>query len=383
MSRIRAAMMCSAMLGGLLTGVVEPAGAGHAEPADEPQAADGTVGAAAVAVTGMGNYCNLTWPDGRWSFAFISTGGNPCATLAKGAPSGYTVARRGLYSEFSKNAVVVRCQSDAKWVGLYRGNGNGPLQAAYDAAVEANKRHCVFTAAPSRMGVFVAPFNLAAAYTHATGFDFARPPYGALDVAQFGQEGRTDAYNVNNQGEDKSATKWVDDHDALDIRLPRGTAIRAPADGLVIMARNFQTTCTGSDSTVQREVALSHVIEGENGYQERFVTYYAHLRSFNVTVGQSVTSGHVLGYSGNTGCSSAPHLHFTTIKTTNTASKRMFTITWGTGANHNDGAQFAVDPYGFTAPQGFDPWAWRAYPMGALSVNLWKTGASPNQGAWG
>jgi murein DD-endopeptidase MepM/ murein hydrolase activator NlpD len=48
------------------------------------------------------------------------------------------------------------------------------------------------------------------------------------------------------------------------------------------------------------------VIDHGNGYQ----TVYAHLSQWNVTCGESVFQGNVIGLSGSTGNSSGPHLHF-------------------------------------------------------------------------
>ncbi|HNE78082.1 MAG TPA: M23 family metallopeptidase, partial [Solirubrobacterales bacterium] len=39
-------------------------------------------------------------------------------------------------------------------------------------------------------------------------------------------------------------------------------------------------------------------------------TCYGHQSSFAVSAGQSVSQGDVIGYSGNTGSSTGPHLHF-------------------------------------------------------------------------
>jgi murein DD-endopeptidase MepM/ murein hydrolase activator NlpD len=43
-------------------------------------------------------------------------------------------------------------------------------------------------------------------------------------------------------------------------------------------------------------------------------TLYAHCSKFNVRVGQKVTKGDVIAYVGNTGISTAPHLHYEVLK---------------------------------------------------------------------
>jgi murein DD-endopeptidase MepM/ murein hydrolase activator NlpD len=90
-------------------------------------------------------------------------------------------------------------------------------------------------------------------------------------------------------------TAGADDaHPGLDIAVPVGTLVRATAEGLVAEA--------GEDPEYGTFVLLQHAGE----YQ----SMYGHLSRLVVRSGQRVSAGEVIGLSGNTGNSSAPHLHF-------------------------------------------------------------------------
>lgn len=90
-------------------------------------------------------------------------------------------------------------------------------------------------------------------------------------------------------------TAGADDaHPGLDIAVPVGTLVRATAEGLVAEA--------GEDPEYGTFVLLQHAGE----YQ----SMYGHLSRFVVRAGQRVSAGEVIGLSGNTGNSTAPHLHF-------------------------------------------------------------------------
>jgi murein DD-endopeptidase MepM/ murein hydrolase activator NlpD len=339
--------------------------------------------AGATTVPGMGHYCSGTWPTGGWAFTSDTTGGDPCKVIVD---TGGTVQRKGLYANDNWNRVVYRCYPpNYGFVGIYEGWGNAPLTWAFDAAKTDNKPGCIFTVSPTAMPIFDAPFPLTANYSHASGHDFAKPPYTTLNVPQdFGQPGSTTATIVDWKGRDKSSGSYIDNHSGHDWRMPRDTEIRAVADGVVTMARDWKSPCTGSDSMYQKEVAIRHTVEGVPGwgYYERFLTYYAHFNSYTVMAGQTVKRGDVIGYSGNTGCSTAPHLHFGVIRLTNTADRREETVHFLAPPDHSDAKDKDIDPYGWSSPKGFDPWAWMAYPSGALSVNLWRSGQAPSVGAW-
>ncbi|MFW5896984.1 MAG: M23 family metallopeptidase, partial [Bacillota bacterium] len=55
--------------------------------------------------------------------------------------------------------------------------------------------------------------------------------------------------------------------------------------------------------------AYGNVIFIDHGGSE-LVTVYAHLSRIDVSVGDVVARGDVIGHSGNTGRSTGPHLHF-------------------------------------------------------------------------
>ena len=82
-------------------------------------------------------------------------------------------------------------------------------------------------------------------------------------------------------------------HRGIDIAVPEGTEVYASQDGIV-------TTAEYND-----EYGNYIVIEDSDG----FVTKYAHLQSINVTAGQTVKHGAVIGKTGNTGSSTGSHLH--------------------------------------------------------------------------
>jgi murein DD-endopeptidase MepM/ murein hydrolase activator NlpD len=90
-------------------------------------------------------------------------------------------------------------------------------------------------------------------------------------------------------------TGTVDEaHPGLDIAVPPGTVVRVAGGGTVIQA--------GPDA----EYGIYILVQHPDGYQ----SLYGHLSRILVNVGQEVGAGEVIGLSGNTGRSSAPHLHF-------------------------------------------------------------------------
>ncbi|WP_419788075.1 peptidoglycan DD-metalloendopeptidase family protein [Pseudodesulfovibrio sp.] len=83
-------------------------------------------------------------------------------------------------------------------------------------------------------------------------------------------------------------------HKGIDISAPRGTPVYAPARGVITFA--------GRDSSYGLCIRLKH--------NTSLSTRFAHLNRIAVKPDQVVTRGELIGYVGNTGRSTGPHLHY-------------------------------------------------------------------------
>lgn len=91
-------------------------------------------------------------------------------------------------------------------------------------------------------------------------------------------------------------TKKKKFHRGIDLRAKMRTKVYATADGVVSFVQSKNISAFG------RVVKISHGF----GFQ----TVYAHLNKTNVKIGQVIKKGDVIALSGNSGRSTAPHLHY-------------------------------------------------------------------------
>lgn len=89
-------------------------------------------------------------------------------------------------------------------------------------------------------------------------------------------------------------TRWGRMHEGIDIAVPSGTPVGAAGSGTVIYAGWMD----GYGNLV--------VVDHGGGLS----TAYGHNSSVTVSVGQAVTAGAIIAYSGSTGHSTGPHVHF-------------------------------------------------------------------------
>jgi murein DD-endopeptidase MepM/ murein hydrolase activator NlpD len=87
-------------------------------------------------------------------------------------------------------------------------------------------------------------------------------------------------------------------HEGVDFKVPLGTPVRATAGGTVTEARSIE----GYGLVVR--------IRHKNGYE----TFYAHLSKLAVKKGKTVREGDTIAFSGNSGLSAGPHLHYEVLK---------------------------------------------------------------------
>lgn len=83
-------------------------------------------------------------------------------------------------------------------------------------------------------------------------------------------------------------------HTGIDIRANLGTPVLATADGVIAKA--------SMEGDWGNLIVITHM----DGYE----TWYAHLKGFNTGKNQEVKKGDIIGYVGNTGKSTGPHLHY-------------------------------------------------------------------------
>jgi len=83
-------------------------------------------------------------------------------------------------------------------------------------------------------------------------------------------------------------------HSGLDIASRYGDEVHATADGVV--------------DTVEQRAGYGRLVIIDHGFG--VTTWYGHLSGFNVQVGMRVKCGDVIGYEGDSGRSTGPHVHY-------------------------------------------------------------------------
>lgn len=140
--------------------------------------------------------------------------------------------------------------------------------------------------------------------------------FGLTDFARSG------AYGYDAQGRPNP-------HRGLDFRASVGTPLLAAAGGTVRDA--FDMDKISGCYSYGKWILIDH----DNGLS----TLYAHLSAMNVSAGESVKVGQIIGYAGQSGFATGPHLHFTVF---DRDAVKVDYFAWSNGCK---GAKIAYAPY--------------------------------------
>ncbi len=105
--------------------------------------------------------------------------------------------------------------------------------------------------------------------------------YGSTAFAKYGYKG-----------------KW---HNGIDIRASVGTPVLAAEDGVVVATGDQDKYCY--KGAYGKFIVINH--------KNNLTTLYGHLSRITVEKGKEIKKGGVIGYSGQSGYATGPHLHFT------------------------------------------------------------------------
>ena len=85
-------------------------------------------------------------------------------------------------------------------------------------------------------------------------------------------------------------------HNGVDVAVPTGTPLAAPADGVILLATDRPYTIEGNMVMIAHGMGL--------------VSTFLHLSRIDVTTGDTVRRGQILGATGATGRATGPHMHW-------------------------------------------------------------------------
>lgn len=227
--------------------------------------------------------------------------------------------------------------------GVVMGVGEG--EAVITAAVEGREAKLTMRVAPDSLSIFTAaPFEDVFDVWNA--FDHDLPFWSGNS----GQILTWQGFNV----------PGLEGHNGYDWPMPQGTRLFAVGDGVVGFAGGETPwSCPLLNNETVSALIVTIVHTAPSG--ERYLSIYIHLGRLDVESGETVVAGQQIGLSGNTGCSTGPHLHFEV--------RREF--------YHRTpvpGQIVVTDPNGWAGSQ-HDPWLLDS--RGGASTHLWAAGAAP------
>jgi murein DD-endopeptidase MepM/ murein hydrolase activator NlpD len=102
-------------------------------------------------------------------------------------------------------------------------------------------------------------------------------------------------------------------HTGIDLAVPSGSPFYATRDGTILVREYDIRSIAGgawckvipSESFMQKDIWITHDVDGV-----KYTSVYAHMSSYAKKTGDVVKAGELIGYTGGSGCSTGPHVHF-------------------------------------------------------------------------
>jgi murein DD-endopeptidase MepM/ murein hydrolase activator NlpD len=126
---------------------------------------------------------------------------------------------------------------------------------------------------------------------------------------------------------------------AFDFEMPVGTPVFAARSGIVAMVK-ADSHNGGPDRSYLEDANFISVY-----HSDETVANYFHLNTGGVIVkeGQYVEEGELIGYSGNTGFTTGPHLHFEVLQPSLKSGKNPFVaFSWANAVEHGHAIQISA-----------------------------------------
>lgn len=163
--------------------------------------------------------------------------------------------------------------------------------------------------------------------------------YGGQYCWQYGRRGaveegplvcdlpyKSGSYRVTQSGLGETHTEGSGSENAIDWAMPVGTVVCAAREGTVVSLRQDSTLGVKNPKFISSGNFV--IIRHDDGT----FAEYGHLKRKGVLVwlGQRVSSGAVIGFSGGTGYSSGPHLHFCVFQNVDAQTRRSIPLQFRT-----------------------------------------------------
>lgn len=238
----------------------------------------------------------------------------------------YTKVTKSTYSASNKSrnkrSVDLFVKKSAKYITVFVQNKNHysitiNVKGKYSNLGHANVAHTI-SLKPDSTKEFIKLYKQKGSYSYAFSYSWIK---GSMDAKH------DDSYlyrlpyargtsKVVSQGYNGKSTHKGASSYAVDFIMDIGTKVYAARGGIVVDIKEDSNKVGYSEEYAKygNFVTIEH-------NDATFATYY-HLKKFGAYVkeGESVNRGDIIGYSGNTGYSSGPHLHFQVYKTVDAKS---------------------------------------------------------------